>query len=105
MRRRLALGLALLKEPQLLILDEPSDGLDAPAAKVLWDTLARFARDGKSVIVTSHHLEEAIPVCSMAVVLANGRSTGTWMQQDKQNMDLSTWLSQRLEDYGHVLQV
>ncbi len=60
------MGLALLKDPQLLILDEPSDGLDAPSAKILEDTLAHFAQNDRSVPVTSHHLEQSIPVCSIA---------------------------------------
>ncbi len=105
MRKRLAIGLALLKDPQLLILDEPSDGLDAPSTRVLWDTLRHFAQNGKSVIVTSHHLEEAIPVYSMAMVLVRGRSIGLWSKQEEADIDLSTWLSQRLEGHHDILQL
>lgn len=103
MRKRLTLGLAILKEPQLLILDEPTDGLDSSATSILWDMLTRFACNGKSVIVTSHHLSDIIPVCSLALLLIRGRSAGVWSPYVAPDMDLSAWMTERMEAYHDSL--
>lgn len=72
-RRRFLLALALVGEPELLVLDEPTAGLDAHARQDLW-TLIREARaEGRTVLLTTHHLDEAESLCDRVAVLHHGR--------------------------------
>ncbi len=72
LRRRLAFAAALAHEPDLLVLDEPTSGVDATARARLWDTIHAAARAGSGVLVTTHHMEEA-DECDRLVVMAAGR--------------------------------
>jgi ABC-2 type transport system ATP-binding protein/ribosome-dependent ATPase len=72
LRRRLAFAAALAHEPDLLVLDEPTSGVDAAARARLWDTIHAAARAGSGVLVTTHHMEEA-GECDRLVVMAAGR--------------------------------
>jgi ABC-2 type transport system ATP-binding protein len=72
-RRRLALALAFAGRPRAVFLDEPSAGLDVEARRALWREIELFAGDGGTVLLTTHHLEEAESLASRIVVLARGR--------------------------------
>ncbi|HET6496237.1 MAG TPA: ATP-binding cassette domain-containing protein [Thermoleophilia bacterium] len=72
LRRRLAFAAALAHEPDLLVLDEPTSGVDADARARLWDTVHASALAGSGVLVTTHHMEEA-GECDRLVVMAAGR--------------------------------
>ncbi|MGH8957875.1 MAG: ABC transporter ATP-binding protein [Acidimicrobiia bacterium] len=73
MRQRLALAAALLGDPELLILDEPLDGLDPAGQAQIKDSLRRLAADGKSVIVSSHNLSDVEAMADHVVVINKGR--------------------------------
>ena len=73
MRQRLAIAQAMLGMPALLILDEPTNGLDPPQIYALRGVLRRYAATGRTVIVSSHLLGEVEQTCSHVVVMANGR--------------------------------
>jgi ABC-2 type transport system ATP-binding protein len=73
MRRRLALARALLHEPALLLLDEPSAGLDPSARAAMHDQLAGLAAAGRTILLATHDLAEAESLCSAVVVLHGGR--------------------------------
>jgi ABC-2 type transport system ATP-binding protein len=73
MRRRLAMARALLHEPALLLLDEPSAGLDPRARAVMHDQLAGLAAAGRTIVLATHDLAEAESLCSAIVVLHAGR--------------------------------
>lgn len=75
-RRRLALAVALAREPELFLLDEPHAGLDAPGRAFLDQALARVASEGRSVLLASHELELVRPFASREVVLTNGQAHG-----------------------------
>jgi heme ABC exporter ATP-binding subunit CcmA len=75
-RRRLALAIALAREPELFLLDEPHAGLDAPGRAFLDQTLARAASEGRSVLIASHELELVRPFATREVVLTNGQAHG-----------------------------
>ncbi len=73
MRRRLAVARALLTEPEFLILDEPTTGLDPQIRHALWDVIRRLASAGLTVLLTTHYMEEAARVADRVVVLHKGK--------------------------------
>jgi ABC-2 type transport system ATP-binding protein len=73
MRQRLGLAAALLTEPRLLVLDEPSNGLDPAGKKHVHGVLARLAADGTTVVVSSHRMDDLEALCSEVTILATGR--------------------------------
>ena len=77
MRQRLAIAAALLRSPDVLLLDEPANGLDPLAARSLRDLVRRLAGDGLTVLLSSHDLPEVDAVCDEATVLVAGRVAWT----------------------------
>ncbi|MDT0445780.1 alpha/beta fold hydrolase [Streptomyces johnsoniae] len=73
MRQRLAIAQAMLGLPELLILDEPTNGLDPPQIRAMREVMTRYAADGRTVIVSSHLLAEVEQTCTHLVVMAEGR--------------------------------
>jgi ABC-2 type transport system ATP-binding protein len=73
MQRRLAVGRALLHDPELLILDEPTLGVDVEARHTLWGHVRWLRRSGKTVLLSTNHLDEAEALCDRIVVLREGR--------------------------------
>ena len=73
MRRRLDLGASLVGQPRILILDEPTTGLDPRTRIDLWDFMKQLVRDGTTVLLTTQYLEEADALASSIVVIDHGR--------------------------------
>jgi len=73
MRQKTAIAAALLHSPPLLLLDEPLNGLDPPAARLLKDLLREHARAGGGVLVSTHLLDVAERLCDRVVILRSGR--------------------------------
>jgi lipooligosaccharide transport system ATP-binding protein len=73
MRRRLTIARSLINEPEILLLDEPTTGLDPQARHVLWDRLFRLKQQGVSLVLTTHYMDEAEQLCDRLVVLDAGR--------------------------------
>jgi len=73
MKRRLMLARALLNEPELLILDEPTTGLDPQSRQQIWQRLDELRRQGMTILLTTHYMEEAAQLCDRLVILDNGR--------------------------------
>jgi lipooligosaccharide transport system ATP-binding protein len=69
MRRRLSIARALINEPELLLLDEPTTGLDPQARHLVWDRLYRLKQQGVSIILTTHYMDEAEQLCDRLVVM------------------------------------
>ena len=72
-RQRLAVALALVNDPELVFLDEPTTGLDPAARRSLWDLVRQMQRDGKSVLLTTHYMEEAEILCDRIAIMDHGR--------------------------------
>jgi lipooligosaccharide transport system ATP-binding protein len=73
MKRRLTIARSLINDPRILLLDEPTTGLDPQARHVLWDRLFRLKRQGVTLIVTTHYMDEAEQLCDRLVVMDKGR--------------------------------
>ncbi len=72
MKRRLTIARSLVNDPELLLLDEPTTGLDPQARHLLWDRLYRLKREGVTQIVTTHYMDEAEQLCDRLVVMDGG---------------------------------
>ncbi len=73
MRRRLSLARALVNDPQLLLLDEPTTGLDPQARHLMWERLQMLLAEGKSILLTTHFMDEAERLCSRLLLLDHGK--------------------------------
>ncbi|WP_139813035.1 AAA family ATPase, partial [Ensifer aridi] len=74
MKRRLTLARALINDPQLLVMDEPTTGLDPHARHLIWERLRSLLARGKTIILTTHFMEEAERLCDRLCVLERGRN-------------------------------
>ena len=73
MKRRLTIARSLVNDPDILLLDEPTTGLDPQARHVLWDRLFRLKRQGVTLVLTTHYMDEAEQLCDRLVVMDGGR--------------------------------
>ena len=73
MKRRLTIARALVSEPDILMLDEPTTGLDPQARHILWDRLFRLKETGVTLVLTTHFMDEAEQLCDRLVVMDNGK--------------------------------
>ena len=73
MKRRLTIARSLINEPDLLLLDEPTTGLDPQARHALWDRLFRLKQQGVTLVLTTHYMDEAEQLCDRLVVMDGGR--------------------------------
>jgi lipooligosaccharide transport system ATP-binding protein len=73
MKRRLTIARSLMNRPDLLLLDEPTTGLDPQARHLLWDRLYRLKQDGVTLIITTHYMDEAEQLCDRLVVMDKGK--------------------------------
>lgn len=73
MKRRLILARALLNEPQILILDEPTTGLDPQARHLIWDKIRSLQKQGVTVILTTHYMDEAVQLCDRIIIMNHGK--------------------------------
>ncbi len=82
MRRRLSLARALVNDPRLLLLDEPTTGLDPQARHLMWERLQLLLQRGKSILLTTHFMDEAERLCSRLLVLDHGRKIAQGRPRD-----------------------
>ncbi|MBI4912315.1 MAG: ABC transporter ATP-binding protein [Acidobacteria bacterium] len=78
-QQRLALAMALVNDPELVFLDEPTTGLDPQARRSLWEVVRGMKREGRTIILTTHYMDEAEALCDRLAIMDHGRvlTTGT----------------------------
>ncbi|HEY7565120.1 MAG TPA: ABC transporter ATP-binding protein [Acidimicrobiia bacterium] len=76
MKRRLTIARGLINRPDVVILDEPTTGLDPQARHLLWDRLYRLKQDGVTLIITTHYMDEAEQLCDRLVIMDKGKIVG-----------------------------
>lgn len=72
-KQRVSLALALINDPEIVFLDEPSMGLDPNARKEMWTIIHRLRDDGRTIVVTTHYMEEAETLCDRVAVISSGK--------------------------------
>ncbi|OEH91074.1 ABC transporter ATP-binding protein [Bacillus solimangrovi] len=72
-KQRLAIALALIHDPQILFLDEPTTGLDPQARRTLWDIILRLKERGKSIVLSTHYMDEAHVLCDRIAIMDRGQ--------------------------------
>jgi lipooligosaccharide transport system ATP-binding protein len=82
MKRRLSLARALVNDPRLLLLDEPTTGLDPQARHLMWERLQALLQQGKSILLTTHFMDEAERLCDRLLVLDHGRKIAEGKPRD-----------------------
>jgi lipooligosaccharide transport system ATP-binding protein len=95
MKRRLVIARALLNNPKLLILDEPTTGLDPQVRHLIWDKLRQLRAQGTTILLTTHYMEEAFQICDTVLIMDKGRKV---VEDEPRRL-----LSQNIEPY--VLEV
>ena len=73
-RQRLAVALGLVGDPEVLFLDEPTTGLDPQSRRALWDTIAALRTRGKTVVLTTHYMDEAERLCDRVAIVDHGKA-------------------------------
>jgi lipooligosaccharide transport system ATP-binding protein len=73
MQRRLLIARALVNDPEMLVLDEPTTGLDPQARHLVWERLRSLSRQGKTLLLTTHYMDEAAQLCDRLVIVDHGR--------------------------------
>ena len=72
-KQRLAVALAIVGDPKLLFLDEPTTGLDPQSRRQLWDLISRFRDEGRTILLTTHYMDEAERLCDRVAIVDHGR--------------------------------
>jgi ABC-2 type transport system ATP-binding protein len=101
-RQRLAVALSLVNDPELVFLDEPTTGLDPAARRTLWDIVEALKADGRSVLLTTHYMEEAEILCDRLAIMDHGRilEMGTVEELVSKHFQERTVRFDRLEGLG-----
>jgi ABC-2 type transport system ATP-binding protein len=81
-KQRLAIGCALAGDPELLFLDEPTTGLDPQARLQLWSLIERFRKDGRTIVLTTHYMEEAERLCNRVAIMDRGKAIAAGSPRD-----------------------
>jgi lipooligosaccharide transport system ATP-binding protein len=89
MKRRLVIARALMNNPKLLILDEPTTGLDPQVRHLIWDKLHQLKKRGTTILLTTHYMEEAFQICDEVLIMHKGRKIMSDTPQEllKQNVE------------------
>lgn len=105
MKQRLGIGAALLKDPELLILDEPANGLDPAGIKEVRELVRLLGAEGRTVFVSSHILPEVKQMCDRVAILARGRRVASGPVEEVLTRDRAAGLLVRVDDRSRAIDV
>lgn len=104
MKRRLMIARGLVHEPKLLILDEPTAGVDVEMRRGMWDFLEEINREGRTIILTTHYLEEAEQLCNQIAIIAKGKIIeNTSKRELLRKLDTETFIFDTKDPVSEVL--
>ncbi|MEW6215686.1 MAG: ATP-binding cassette domain-containing protein, partial [Nitrospirota bacterium] len=103
MQRRLLLSRALLTEPSVLFLDEPSIGLDPQIRRQMWDVIRKTRIEGRTVVITTHYIEEAEVLCDRVGILSKGRLIALNSPTDLKSI-VGEYVVERIDGDGRLIQ-
>lgn len=109
MKRRLTLARALINEPSLLVLDEPTTGLDPQARQLIWQRIRQLRAEGVTVLLTTHYMEEASQLCDRVILMDEGRillegRPGDLVASEVGHQVVELWnMTDELRDFVHGL--
>jgi lipooligosaccharide transport system ATP-binding protein len=92
MKRRLTIARALLHMPRLLILDEPTTGLDPQVRHLIWDKLRELKNEGMTILLTTHYMDEAYQLCDSILIMDKGRKVMEGPPQDLLNRNIERYV-------------
>jgi len=81
MKRRLIMARALINEPRILLLDEPTTGLDPQGRHIVWEEIRSLRKQGVTIILTTHYMDEAAALCDRVLIIDNGKIIETGVPQ------------------------
>ena len=119
MKRRVQIAKALVHDPPILILDEPTAGVDIELRYMLWDYLRKINKEGKTILLTTHYIEEAEQLCETVSIIDDGKIIATdspeklthaygmsgleiTLSSSLDNLDLDSWTYKKLDGKIHV---
>ncbi|HDL18311.1 MAG TPA: ABC transporter ATP-binding protein [Bacteroidetes bacterium] len=107
-KQRLALALALINDPEILILDEPTTGLDPQARRNIWEIIKNWQKAGKTILLTTHYMEEAEQICDRVGIIDRGKIIALGTPEElirKQNLAtaIEFELSENAENFDEKL--
>ncbi len=103
MQRRLLLARALLPEPEALFLDEPSIGLDPQIRRQMWDVIRKTKKEGRTVVITTHYIEEAEILCDRIGILSKGKLIAL-DTADSLKQTVGEYVVEQISDDGKLVQ-
>ena len=103
MQRRLLLARSLMTSPMVLFLDEPSIGLDPQIRRQMWDIIRKAKMDGRTVIITTHYIEEAEALCDRVAILSKGKLIAL-DSPDNLKAQIGEYLVEYVDEGGHMVQ-
>jgi lipooligosaccharide transport system ATP-binding protein len=98
MKRRLSLARALINDPELLILDEPTTGLDPQARHLIWERLQALLTQGKSILLTTHFMDEAQRLCDRLLIIDHGKKIAEGAPRALIAEHIGAWVEEELQD-------
>ena len=113
MKRRLMIAKALVSEPRLLLLDEPTAGVDIETRRAMWNFLRQINRNGTTIILTTHYLEEAEQLCNQLAIIDDGKivendsmkNVLTKLKQEIFVLNLDTHIDKSLEIENYLIEI
>jgi lipooligosaccharide transport system ATP-binding protein len=103
MKRRLSLARALVNDPKLLLLDEPTTGLDPQARRLMWDRLGALKEQGVSILLTTHFMDEAQILCNRLLIIDHGKRIAEGTPRGLIAEHLPPWIEEMHEDAGQQI--